>query len=336
MATVVEKTIDVQQYEKDFLLQLYESMVKMRTFDEKIIKLLQDGKVSGFYHAGIGQEATSAGSCANLKDSDYIMYNHRGCNQMIGKGVSLVQLFGDFLGNVGGTTKGLGAGIVHSADPKVGVLGQSGTLGACFTISVGVAHAIRFAGTDQVCVCYFGDGTSAREVFHGGLNWASLYKLPVIFFLENNQWGKSTHYKNAHGIKRYIADHADSYDIPSYFIDGNDVLLVYEVMKEAVERGRKEGTPTFIEALTFRHRGHFEGDPGAYVDPNLKKEWMETKDPITNYKAKLLEASIVSPACLEEIDQSVDSMMDAAIEEAEKYPQPSEERIYQGLFKEEV
>ena len=164
MAEVVKRDIDPARYDKDFLLRLYREMVKQRAFDENLIRLLHEGKVSGFYHSGIGQEATGAGTCASLRDDDYILYDHRGCNQMIAKGVPLDKIYGDFMGRLCGTTCGLGAGIVHVAYPEKGVLGQSGTLGACFVIAAGAGYAVKVKKTDQVCVCYFGDGTAARDV----------------------------------------------------------------------------------------------------------------------------------------------------------------------------
>ena len=164
MAEVVKRDIDPARYDKDFLLRLYREMVKQRAFDENLIRLLHEGKVSGFYHSGIGQEATGAGTCASLRDDDYILYDHRGCNQMIAKGVPLDKIYGDFMGRLCGTTCGLGAGIVHVAYPEKGVLGQSGTLGACFVIAAGAGYAVKVKKTDQVCVCYFGDGTAARDL----------------------------------------------------------------------------------------------------------------------------------------------------------------------------
>jgi len=333
MAEVVKREIDVKQYDRDFLLDLYRVMVKQRKYDENLIRLMQEGKVSGFYHSGIGQEAIAAGSCALLNDDDYIFYDHRGCNQMVAKGVPLTGLYGDFLCRTSGTTGGLGAGIVHSADSGKGVLGQSGTIGSSFVLSAGVGYAIKYQKTDQVCVCYFGDGTAARETFHGGLNWAGLYNLPVIFILENNEYGISTHYTKAHALKDNIADRADGYGIPGYVVDGNDVLLVYEVTKEAVERARNEGRPTFIEAKTFRHRGHFEGDPVTYIDPEVLRDWKENRDPIKNFKAKLISAGMADEKEFIALDNEIEEEILSAIAEAEKAPLPSEDRIYQGLFK---
>jgi acetoin:2,6-dichlorophenolindophenol oxidoreductase subunit alpha len=336
MAEVVKREIDPTKYDKDFLVSLYREMIKQRSFDQNLIRLLHEGKVSGFYHSGMGQEATGAGTCASLRGDDYILYDHRGCNQMIAKGVPLEKIYGDFLGRLCGTTCGLGAGIVHVAYPEKGVLGQSGTLGACFVIAAGVGYAIKVKKTDQVCVCYFGDGTAARETFHGGMNWAGLYNLPIVFYCENNEYGISTHYTRAHALKDNIADRADGYGIPGYVIDGNDLLLVYEVAKEAIERARAGGGPTFIEGKTFRHRGHFEGDPALYRDEAVVEEWKEKRDPIVNYRAKLVGAGVVSQEDLASIDSETEKEILDAIAAAEQSPMPECDRLYEGLYAGEV
>lgn len=333
MAKIYQKDTNVKNYSKDFLLQFYRTMIKIRRFDEGLIQLIQDGKVSGFYHSGIGSEGLSAGSIThNLTEDDYIYYNHRGCNQKIAKGVPLSKLYGDFLGTIEGTTKGLGAGIVHSADPSRGVMGQAGTIGSQLGICVGTAFASKFKGTDQVTVVYFGDGAASREPLHGSLNWAGLYKLPVVYICENNEYAISSHVSETHSVKEHIADWAEGYGIPNYVVDGNDVVLMHEAMKEAVDRARKGEGPTFIEAKTFRHRGHFEGDPYDYVDANVLKEWKEKRDPIKNFQASLLEAGVCTENEIASIQEQVDVEIEAAIKKAEDAPMPSPERIFEGLF----
>lgn len=329
---VVKDQTNPSKYDKDTLMDMYKTMVKIRKFDENLIRLMQEGKVSGFYHSGIGQEAIATGTCVGLRDEDYIFYAHRGVNEMIAKGVSLVQLYGDFMGRVIGTTKGLGAGIVHSADPSRGVLGQSGTIGASFIIAPGVGYAIKYKKTDQVVVCYFGDGTAARELFHGGMNLAGLHKLPVIFVCENNEWAIGSHFKADHSIKEYIAERAEGYCIPGYVIDGNDVLMVKEVTQEAIDRAMRGEGPTFIEMKTFRHRGHFEGDPVTYIKPEVIQDWKDNRDPIKNFKAKLISAEIAEEAEFAKIDADVLKEILDAIDEADRSPLPSPERIYEGLF----
>ncbi|MCJ1907978.1 thiamine pyrophosphate-dependent dehydrogenase E1 component subunit alpha [Planococcus ruber] len=333
MAETYTKEINVKDYPKEVLLDFYKTMAKIRKFDENLIKLMQDGKVSGFYHSGIGSEGLSAGSIRqNLRDEDYIYYNHRGCNQKIAKGVPLSKIYGDFLGTVEGTTKGLGAGIVHSADPARGVLGQAGTIGSQLGLSVGSAFASKLKKTDQVTVVYFGDGAASREMLHGSLNWAGLYKLPVIYICENNEYAISCHVSETHSIKEHIADWADGYGIPNCVVDGNDVLLMHEVVKEAVERAKRGEGPTFIEAQTFRHRGHFEGDPYDYVDVEVLQTWKDTKDPITNFAAKLMSEEIAKEEELQNLNKEIDQEIAEAIDKALAAPMPEAGRIYEGLY----
>ncbi|MFK8794287.1 MULTISPECIES: thiamine pyrophosphate-dependent dehydrogenase E1 component subunit alpha [Planococcus] len=333
MAKTYEKDIKLNDYSKEVLTDFYKTMAKIRKFDENLIRLMQEGKVSGFYHSGIGSEGLSAGSIRqNLRDEDYIFYNHRGCNQKIAKGVPLSKIYGDFLGTIEGTTRGLGAGIVHSADPARGVLGQAGTIGSQLGISVGTAYTSKLTGTDQVTVVYFGDGAASREMLHGSLNWAGLYKLPVIYICENNEYAISCHVSETHAVKENIADWAEGYGIPNCVVDGNDVLLMHEVVKEAVERAKRGEGPTFIEAQTFRHRGHFEGDPYDYVDVEVLQGWKDKKDPIKNFAAKLMLEKIVSEEDLESINAEIDSEIAEAIEKAESAPLPDPKRIYEGLF----
>ncbi|MBS4210877.1 thiamine pyrophosphate-dependent dehydrogenase E1 component subunit alpha [Neobacillus rhizophilus] len=333
MAEIYQKEIKLSDYRKEDLIKFYREMVKIRKFDEHLIRLMHEGKVSGFYHSGIGSESVSVGSITNiLRDEDYIFYNHRGCNQKIAKGVPLSKIYGDFLGTVEGTTRGLGAGIVHSADPSRGVLGQCGTIGSQFNIVVGTAYSAKLRGTDQVSVCYFGDGAASREPLHGSLNWAGLYKLPVVYICENNGYAISSTFEETHSVREHLADWAWGYGIPSCVVDGNDVLLMQEVVKEAVERAKLGEGPTFIEAQTFRHRGHFEGDAYDYVDKAVLNDWKENRDPIKSFKKKLLENQYCTENDLLNVDEEVEYEIHAAIKVAENAPLPEPNRIFEGLY----
>lgn len=332
MAPIFTTQITPTSYEADRLADLYGMMVRIRKFDENLIRLMQEGKVSGFYHSGIGSEAVSAASIANLRDDDYLFYNHRGCNQMIAKGVPLAKLYGDFLGTIEGTTRGLGAGIVHSCDLSRGVMGQAGTIGSQFSISLGTAYSSKWFGNDRVTAVYFGEGAASEEAFHGAMNWAALYKLPIVYVCENNEYAISSHWRETHAVREHIADWADGYGIPNFVVDGNDALLMYEATREAVERARGGGGPTFIEAQTFRHRGHYEGDPFDYVDAAVLKDWVENRDPVKNFRALLLERQIMDDSALGEVETAVDQEITEAIRTAEAAPLPPRERIFEGLY----
>lgn len=332
MAPIFKIQLDLSRYQRQELADLYQMMIRIRRFDESLIRLIQEGKVSGFYHSGIGSEALSAGSLARVRRDDYLFYNHRGCNQMIAKGVPLEAIYGDFLGTTTGTTGGLGAGIVHSADPSRGVMGQAGTIGSQFSISVGTAYSAKRRGTDQVTMVYFGEGAASEEAFHGAMNWAGLYKLPVVFICENNEYAISCHWRETHAVREHIADWADGYGIPNYVVDGNDVLHMLELTDEAIARARAGDGPTFIEAQTFRHRGHFEGDPYDYVSRDVLRDWMENRDPISLTRDMLITRADFTEAELAALDSAVADEITEAIARARAAPMPDKSRIFQGLF----
>jgi pyruvate dehydrogenase E1 component alpha subunit len=334
--TLVKNVTDLSGFDKDDLIGLYKMMVKIRTFDTNIVRLITEGKITGFYHSGQGHEAIATGVCAAVNDDDYVYYAHRGCNVMIAKGVPLVNLYGDFLAREIGTTKGLGAGIVHSCWPEKGVMGQSGTLGESFVLAPGTAYASKIKKDGKVVLCHNGDGTHAREVFHGGMNFAALHKLPIIFVCENNGYAISAPLREDHAIKEYLAERAGGYGIPAYVVDGKDVLAVRQVAEEAVKRARNGEGPTFIECIARRLRGHFEGDPITYIDPATLAEWNEKEDPLKLYKEKLVAAGVADAAELDALYDEADAAAVAAIEEADKSPLPPMERLYEGLFGEEV
>jgi TPP-dependent pyruvate/acetoin dehydrogenase alpha subunit len=315
---------------KERLIGFYEQMTRIMLWEQKLLRLIEEGKVSGFYHTGRGQEAVPVGACAALRPDDYIMYAHRGCGYMIAKGLPLSRLFGDFLANVEGTTRGLGAGIVHIAWPQLGILGQSGTLGGCFPIATGAALSATYRGTDQVCVCFFGDGTSNRGTFHEAANAAALWKLPVVWLCENNFYAVSVHVRDSTSVEN-IADRAAAYGIPGRIVDGMDVVAVYEAVSEAVERARRGRGPSLIEAKTYRFRGHFEGDPDSYRGRDEVDEWKK-RDPIPALAKRLVAEGLATEPDLDTIRARVQREVDEAAEEALRAPMPSPDRIFQYVY----
>lgn len=310
--------------------RLYEQMLRVNLWEQKLLWLIDEGHVSGFYHSGRGQEAIPVGACDTLRQDDYIMYAHRGVGYLLAKGLAMEKLFGDFLANTAGTTGGLGAGIVHIAWPELGILGQSGTLGGCFPISVGAALSAQYRGTDQVCVCFFGEGTSSRGTFHEGLNASALWKLPVVWLCENNGYAATVPSRDGLSV-RDIADRAAGYGIPGVVIDGMDVDVVRETVAEAVARARAGGGPTLIEAKTYRFRGHYEGDPQTYRSRDEVNEWRK-RDPITTYADRLLSSGQVSKDELDEIARRVRAEVDAAADSAMAAPPPDRDRIYRHVY----
>ena len=311
-------------------IDIYRTMYQAQAWEQRLLRLLDDGLVSGFYHAGRGHEALEVASMVGLRADDYLLYDHRGCAHMLAKGMSMVSLFGDFLGNDKGSTRGLGAGIVHIADPDHGVLGQSGTLGGGHVLAAGVGLSIKLRHTDQVVVNFFGDGAANRGTFHEGANVAGAWKLPVIYIVQNNGWAISTPQARVTAVESF-AERAAGYGMAGVSIDGMDPFVVHETMAEAVARARSGGGPTLIEGRVVRFRGHYEGDPGTYRSKEELAEGREL-DPVVRTRRRLVEDGTSTADELDALQRSVDEAVEAAVEEALTGTGPGPERLAEGLY----
>lgn len=309
---------------------LYREVLRVALWELRLRRFIEEGRTSGFYHAGRGQEATAVGATLALRDDDYLLYDHRGMGHAIAKGVPLDKLFGDFLGNAEGTTRGLGAGIVHIAWPEKGVLGQSGTLGGSFPIAAGAGLSARYRGTDQVVLCFFGDGASNRGTFHESANAASLWNLPVIWLCENNGYAVSVPAAAAISVPQ-VADRASAYGMPGVVVDGMDPVAVYEAVSQAVDRARAGEGPTLIEAMTYRYRGHYEGDPQTYRPAGELAEW-ELKDPLITFPTRLLAEGHATQEWIEQVRAEVAEEIEVAAQEALKGSKPDASRIYDYVY----
>lgn len=316
--------------EGERVIDLYRLMFTAQRWELGLLRMIEDGDVSGFYHSGRGHEGTEVAAVMDLRPDDYLLYDHRGCAHIIAKGVDLTAMYGDFLANELGTTGGLGAGIVHIADPDVGVLGQSGTIGEGFLIASGAALSSKLRGTDQVTVNFSGEGAANRGPFHEAANVAGAWKLPVVFIIQNNGWAVSVpvSYSTAGGG---FARRAEAYDMPGVKVDGMDPFAVHDAMTEAVERARTGEGPTLIEAMCVRMRGHFEGDPGAYRDKSEVSE-AEKRDPIAVTRAHLLDEGICTEDDLDAIEQEAKDRVQAAAAEARKGAMPDRDRLFEGIY----
>lgn len=314
----------------DVKIEIYRTMYLAQSWEQRLLRLLDDGLVSGFYHAGRGHEALEVASMVGLRDDDYLLYDHRGCAHMIAKRMDMVSLFGDFLGNDKGSTRGLGAGIVHIADPEHGVLGQSGTLGGGHVLAAGVGLSIKLRRTDQVVVNFFGDGAANRGTFHEGANVAGAWKLPVIYIVQNNGWAISTPQSRVTAVKSF-AERAAGYGMAGVSIDGMDPFLVYETMAEAVERARSGGGPTLIEGMVVRFRGHYEGDPATY---RTKEELTQGRelDPVLTTRQRLIDEGLRTDEQLDELQRAVEEEIEAALQDALTGTVPGPERLTEGLY----
>jgi acetoin:2,6-dichlorophenolindophenol oxidoreductase subunit alpha len=315
--------------DKKKLLWMYRKMQEIRKFETRVVELFSGGNIPGFVHSYLGEEAVAVGVTANLRDSDYITSTHRGHGHLLAKGGHMNEMMAELYGKKTGYCKGKG-GSMHIADFDLGILGANGIVGGGFNIAAGAALARRMMGKDDVTVCFFGDGASNQTTFHEGLNIASIWDLPVVFVCENNMYGISMSQERHQRVKD-VSDRAVAYGIPGVTVDGNDVLAVQEAVAEAVKRARAGDGPSLIECKTYRHRGHFEGDPTVYRTDKEVKIWKE-KDPVDRFAKKLVELEAADQSELEAIDKEVAQMVEEAREFAEKSDFPAPEDAVVDVF----
>lgn len=303
----------------DVLVQMYAGMLRVRLFEERARELFANGRIPGFLHVSIGQEAVAVGVSAALRPDDYMLSTHRGHGHLIAKGGALRGLMAELYGKATGICHGKG-GTMHIADVSVGYLGANGVLASGCVVAPGVGLSIRHRKSSQVVVTFFGDGAANRGPFHEGVNLAALWTLPVIFVCENNRWASST----AHSLSTAggsIAARAAGYGIPGESIDGNDVLAVHDAVARAVARGRRGEGPSLIEAHTIRWVGHFEGDGQAYRGKEEVAEGRRT-DPIARLERHLTERRLLDGAHAARIREGVKAEVDDAVAYAEASPLP--------------
>jgi len=315
---------------KEKLLEMYEKMVKIRFFEEEGVQLFFKRILPGNVHPSIGQEAIPVGVCSVLREDDYITSTHRGHGDIIAKGARVDRMMAELLGKKTGYCKGKG-GSMHVADLDLGILGANGIVGAGLPIANGAALAFKMAGTDQVCVSFFGDGASNTGSFHEALNLASVWKLPVIFVCQNNQYAFSTPQRTHQNICD-IAVRGTGYGIPGLCIDGNDVLAVYEAATGAVETARKGEGPTLLECKTYRWTGHFVGDSGTTYRTKEEVEDWKKRDPIKLYREKLVAMGTCGVDELEKINQRVKKEIEEAVVFAQNSPDPKPEDALEDVY----
>ena len=317
------------EIEKEKLLWMYKTMVRIRVFEERIGDEFAAGKIPGFVHLSSGEEANPVGVCANLRTEDYITSNHRGHGHLIAKGLPLDIMTAEIFGKATGVNKGK-AGSQHLTDMAVGCLGAEGIQGTPVPVAVGAALAAKLRSTDQVAVAFVGDGTLNTGRFHEGLNLAAAWKLPFICYCENNVWAESTSIYEATALTD-ISQRAVGYGIPGIAVDGNDVLAVYEAVHAAIARARRGEGPTFIEGRTCRRRGHFEGDTHLYRTQEEKDE-CKKRDPIPRFRKKLIEMGTLTEQEADKIDRDIKEEMGKAVKFAEDSPYPGPEELCTDEF----
>lgn len=307
--------------------QLYKLLLRARRFEEKTQEMSLAGVLTGFVHSGVGQEAIGVGACAELRQSDSVMISHRGFAHALTKGIGM----GELLAELGGKSTGCcgGKGGTHLAKFEIGVLGISGSIGGAFPIAVGAAMAAKYKGTGDVVVCFFGDGAANRGTFHEAANLASIWTLPVVFLCENNGFGMSMPTSKALSVER-VAQRAAGYTIPGTTIDGNDILAVYSAVSEAVARARCGEGPVLIECITYRMKGHFIADQGAYQSRDDLKQWRE-RDPLRRFQDYLLAGDMLTDVLVTEYESNVAEEIASAVRFFENSPFPERAAMFEGV-----
>lgn len=311
------------------LVEMYRTMVRIRLFEERVSKEFAAGNIPGFVHLYIGEEAVATGACANLHPTDYITSTHRGHGHLIAKGGRTDLMMAELFGRKTGYCHGKG-GSMHIADTELGILGANGIVGGGIPIAGGAALSAQMRGTDQVVICFLGDGASNRGTFHEGVNMAACWDLPVVYVIENNLYAEKTRITDTARVAN-LADRASAYGIPDVTVDGNDVIAVYEAVHEAVARARKGRGPTLIECKTYRWHGHYEGDRQTYK-PKVEVEEWQKRDPIPLFRRKIVEMGTITRHGAEQIDREVAEEIENAVKFARESPFPSPEETLQDVF----
>jgi len=308
---------------------MLEKMCLIRHFEQRVVKLFQQGLIRGATHVYLGEEAIAVGACSALESEDYITSTHRGHGHVIARGLDVKRMLAELLGKATGYCGGKG-GSMHIADMKRGILGANGVVGGGLPLSTGAGLKALYKKTAQVTVCFFGDGAAQQGGFHEALNLAAVWKLPVVYICENNCFALSTPNRDECAVGN-IGDRAAAYNIPGYVIDGNDVLSVYETVGNAVEHARTGQGPVLIECKTYRWYGHYLGDPEVYRTKEEVREWTQ-REPIARFVEELDASGVLSRSEAGSIDLAALAAVDEAEEFAMASPPPAPETLTQGLW----
>jgi pyruvate dehydrogenase E1 component alpha subunit len=299
-------------------------MVECRTFEARAQELFFEGLVRGTTHLGVGQEAVAAGFGAAMRDDDYSFATYRGHNHALARGTPMGPLYAELFGRANGLMGGKG-GSMHITSVEHHMMGSYAIVGAHLPIALGAAWSAQYRKSGQVAVCFFGDGTTNIGAFHEALNLAAVWKAPVVFVCENNQYMEYTAIGEVTAVARPAADRASAYGLEPIVVDGNDVDAVFAVATAVIERARSGAGPSLVEAITYRHGGHSRADPGKYRPDDEVKAWL-ARDPVPTYRARL-EAAGVDAATLDTIEADVTAKVAAAESEAREGPEPNPDVI---------
>jgi len=314
---------------KEQQLELYYQMVLIRRVEERGAELYQAGKIGGFMHLYIGQEAVSTGLIAAREPRDRVITAYRDHGVALNCGISANQVMAELLGKATGMSKGKG-GSMHMASVEKNMWGGHAIVGGHLPVAAGLALGDQYAKNDNITICMFGDGATNIGYFHEALNLAKTWGLRVLWVCENNQYGMGTSVNRASAVSD-IRQKAEGYGMKNSEVNGMDVLQVYEAAKAAVDFVRKEGQPFFLEVDTYRFRGHSMGDPERYRKAEEVKQWQEN-DPIGIFNKYLLDKKIATRKTLDEIEARVEDEVAKAVEFAETSPEPALEELFTDIY----
>ncbi len=314
---------------KEELLSLLKQMLEIRYFEEKVWELLARNIIKGASHVYMGEEAVAVGAISAIRDDDYITSTHRGHGHCLAKGGKLKYMLAELCGKATGYCKGRG-GSMHIADVTKGNLGATGIVASNIPVATGAGYAIKLRGTDQVCLCFFGDGATNNGVFHESLNMAALWKLPVIYIIENNLYGMSVSVERASAVQE-LYKKGCAYNIPGEAVDGMDVMAVREATRKAVEKARKGGGPTLLECRTYRYQGHSRSDPRVYRTKEEESYWRK-RDPIQSFWKRLIEEGVATEEELQGIEKEVEEETNEAEKFALESPYPPVEELAKDVY----
>jgi len=315
--------------DRETLVELLHQMILIRRFEEKSAESYSLGKIGGFCHLYIGQEAVGVGAISAVRRDDYVITSYREHGQAIAKGIPAEAVMAELFGKSGGCSRGKG-GSMHLFDKGVNFLGGHAIVGAQIPLATGVAFASKYKETDQVTLCFFGEAAVNQGAFHESLNLAQLWKLPCIYICENNRYGMGTSLERAMSSHN-VADKAAAYELASEFVDGMDVLAMRRATQRAVERARNESLPTLLEARTYRYMGHSMSDPGNYRTRAEIEKYQE-RDPIKLFTATLKETKVLTDRGLADMEGEIKEQIEQALRFAEESPEPDPKELYTNVY----
>ena len=324
-----KQTSPILEEDSDTLIKLYRQMLLIRRFEEKCAESYNLGKIGGFCHLYIGQEAVGVGAISAIREDDYVVTSYREHGQAIAKGISPNAVMAELYGKATGCSRGKG-GSMHLFDVKVNFLGGHAIVGGQIPLGTGLAFASKYKGTDQVTLCFFGEAAVNQGAFHESLNMAQLWKVPCIYICENNRYGMGTSLERAMSIQD-ISQKACAYEIAAEFVDGMDVFAMRQTTQRAVKRAREQSLPTLIEARTYRYMGHSMSDPGKYRTRAEIEKYQE-RDPLKLFRTNLLENDILVEEDFAKMENEIKAEVEAAVKFAEESPEPDPRELYTDVY----